>query len=389
MNVAAEAAAGPDNPESIVQLRGDRPRVVRLSRKAIGLASAAGLALIGAVLLYALKPVARIANSERLNTSGIAMADDLVSAPKDYSQIPKLGPPLPGDLGRPILAARDSGAIAALPPDQAREQQTGQAASAATASQQRRIQERLAATTSGLFIGGSAGSRDTLSSPENAHLTTLLPDGSEPASSAGLSRAGAKVATAEPTLPKPISDDVLQAGSVIPAALITGIRSDQPGLVTAQVSQNVYDSLTGRRLLIPQGARLIGKYFSDVGAGQRRVQLAWNRLIMPSGQSMDLDAQPATDPSGYAGLEDRVNSHWGGVLKAALVSTILGIGGELGSGSSSDLGRALRFGMQDSVNRAGEQIVSRELAIHPTLTIRPGFPVRVLVSRDLVFVQAQ
>ena len=355
MNAAAEATAGPDNPEAIVRLHGERPRVVRLSRKAIGLASAAGFALVGGVLLYALKPVARVANSDRLNTNGIAMADNLVSAPKDYSQIPKLGPPLPGDLGRPILAARDRGAIAALPPDQIREQQTGQAASAAIASQQRRIQERLAATTSGLFISRSAGSHGALSSPRDADLEMPLPDRSEPSSSAGLSRAGAKVATAEPTLSKPISDDVLQAGSVIPAALITGIRSDQPGLVTAQVTQNVYDSLTGRRLLIPQGARLIGKYVSDVGAG----------------------------------LEDRVNSHWGGVFKAALVSTILGIGGELGSGSSSDLGRALRFGMQDSVNRAGEQIVSRELAIHPTLTIRPGCPVRVLVSRDLVFGQAQ
>lgn len=171
---------------------------------------------------------------------------------------------------------------------------------------------------------------------------------------------------------------------MIPAALITGIRSDQPGLVTAQVTENVYDSLSGRRLLIPQGARLIGDYASDVGFGQRRVLLAWNRLILPDGRSIVLDRQPAADPSGYAGLEDGVDYHWGGVAKAALVSTLLGVGSELGSGGESDLVRALRRGSQESVNRTGEQIVARELDIRPTLTIRPGYPVRVLVTRDIV-----
>lgn len=180
------------------------------------------------------------------------------------------------------------------------------------------------------------------------------------------------------------SGALLQAGSVIPAALITGIRSDQPGLVTAQVTQNVYDSLTGRRLLIPQGARLIGDYESDVGFGQRRVLLAWNRLILPDVRSIVLERQPAADPSGFAGLEDGVDYHWGGVLTAALVSTLLGVGSEFGVGSDDDLARALRRGSQDSVNRAGEQVVSRELNIRPTLTIRPGYPVRVLVTRDVV-----
>jgi type IV secretion system protein VirB10 len=154
--------------------------------------------------------------------------------------------------------------------------------------------------------------------------------------------------------------------------------------VTAQVTENVYDSLTGRRLLVPQGSRLIGDYSSDVGFGQRRVLLAWNRLILPDGRSIVLERQPAADPSGKAGLEDGVDYHWGGVVKAALVSTLLGVGSELGSGSDGDLARALRRGGQDSVNRAGEQIVSRELNIRPTLTIRPGYPVRVLVTRDIV-----
>ena len=97
-----------------------------------------------------------------------------------------------------------------------------------------------------------------------------------------------------------------------------------------------------------------------------------------------LERQPASDPRGYAGLQDGTDYHWGGVLKAALVSTLLGAGSELGSGDDSNLASAFRRGTQDSIYRAGEQIVSRELNVRPTLTIRPGLPVRVLVTRDLV-----
>jgi type IV secretion system protein TrbI len=133
-----------------------------------------------------------------------------------------------------------------------------------------------------------------------------------------------------------------------------------------------------------QGSRLIGDNDADVAFGQSRVLLAWNRLILPDGRSIVLERQPAGDASGYAGLEDRVNFHWGGVLRAALVSTLLGVGSELGSVSDSDIARAVRRGSQDSIDRAGEQVVSRERNVRPSLTIRPGFPVRVLVTRDLV-----
>ena len=182
----------------------------------------------------------------------------------------------------------------------------------------------------------------------------------------------------------PVSPNVLQAGAVIPAALITGIRSDLPGQVTAQVTQNVYDSPTGRILLIPQGARLIGDYDSQVTYGQRRVLLAWSRLILSDGRSIILDRQPAGDAAGYAGLEDRVNQHWGGIARAAALSTLLSIGAEMGSGSDGDIVRAIRDGGQDTFNQAGQEIVRRQLNIQPTLTIRPGYPVRVLISRDLV-----
>jgi type IV secretion system protein VirB10 len=178
---------------------------------------------------------------------------------------------------------------------------------------------------------------------------------------------------------------VIQAGSVIPAALITGIRSDLPGQITAQVTQNVYDSPTGRILLIPQGARLIGEYDSDIADGQNRVLLVWERLILPGGHSIALDREPGADASGRAGLSDRTDHHWGRVLRAALVSSLLGIGAEVASSGEGALIRALRDGTQDSVNEAGHRIVEREMKVPPTLTIRPGHPLRVLVTRDLVF----
>ncbi|MXP28338.1 conjugal transfer protein TraI [Porphyrobacter algicida] len=376
----------PDDAEAIVKLRGEGPRVVRLSRKAIGIASAAGLALVGGALLFALRPASHEQDEELVNTEGTAVADGLASAPQDYSQVPRLGPRLPGDLGKPILEAQDRGAIAALPPVGPGSAPQSRAISAREAARQRIAQEREAARGSRLFFGGGAQPASLVKAGADVGreadpgARTIAPS----APTTFLDRSAERRTTSMQRLAAAPTAAVLQAGSIIPAALITGIRSDQPGLVTAQVTQNVYDSVTGRRLLIAQGARLIGDYQSDVGFGQRRVLLAWNRLILPDGRSIVLERQPAADPAGYAGLEDGVDYHWGGVVKAALVSTLLGIGGELGAGGDSDLVRALRRGSEDSVSRAGEQVVSRELNVRPTLTIRPGYPVRVLVTHDIV-----
>ena len=180
----------------------------------------------------------------------------------------------------------------------------------------------------------------------------------------------------------------MQAGTIIPAALITGVRSDLPGQITAQVTETVYDTPSGRIRLIPQGARLIGVYDSQVAFGQSRVLLVWTRLIMPNGRSIVLERQQGADAGGYSGLEDEVDNHWTGLLKAALLSTTLGVGAELGSGadsgSTTDIMQARRLSAANSLNQTGQQGVRRSLNIQPTLTIRPGFPVSVIVNRDLV-----
>ena len=178
------------------------------------------------------------------------------------------------------------------------------------------------------------------------------------------------------------------AGTIIPAALVTGINSDLPGQVIATVTEAVYDTATGRYLLIPQGSRLVGRYDSQVAFGQRRVLLVWTRLILPDTSSISLDKLPGIDPAGYAGLEDGVDWHWDRILASAALSTLLGVGAELAAPDNGGNGNrvviAARQSAQDTVNQAGQEITKRNLSIQPTLTIRPGFPMRVMVNKDLI-----
>ena len=375
------------------QLRGDPPRVMRLSRKALAMVGVAAGLGIGGSLIYALKPPAEKAAKELYNTDSRTTAEAITSGPKDYGQAPKLGPPLPGDLGGPIVAAQQRGDTVPVPPVGTPGSQADPRAQAAEAARQRAQQESDAARTSTVFLGtgGATGMSSAAippgfaaSDPAATSPATETVQGNQAGKRAFMAQASSQRTVSAERLTAPASPNIVQAGSVIPAALITGIRSDLPGQITAQVTANVYDSPTGRILLIPQGARLIGEYDSEIAAGQTRVLLAWDRLILPDGRSIVLERQPGADGAGFAGLQDRVNQHWGNMLKAAAVSTLLGVGTELGADSEDDLTRALRRGSQDTINQTGQQIVRRQLNVQPTLTIRPGHPLRVVLTRDLV-----
>ena len=180
----------------------------------------------------------------------------------------------------------------------------------------------------------------------------------------------------------------LMAGTVIPAALVTGINSDLPGQMIATVTQNVYDTVTGNYLLIPQGSRMLGQYDAQVSYGQRRVLLVWTRLIMPDGSSIILDRLQGTDKAGYSGLEDRVDSHWGRIFAGAALSTLLGVNAQLvaqdQSVNSGSITLAFRQSSQDSLNQVGQQLTRKNLNVQPTLTVRPGFPLRIIVNKDLI-----
>ena len=182
----------------------------------------------------------------------------------------------------------------------------------------------------------------------------------------------------------PASPYVVQAGNVIPAALITGIRSDLPGQITAQVTENVYDSPTGHPA-DPAGRELIGDYDSQVAFGQTRVLLVWTRLIMPNGTSIVLERQPGADTQGYAGLEDEVDNHWGSCSRPRCCRRSSASARRPAPATARTISfRRSACGASNSINQTGQQIVQRNLNIQPTLTIRPGFPVRVIVNRDLV-----
>jgi type IV secretion system protein VirB10 len=375
-----------------LRLRPERPQVTRLSRKVlIGLGAVSGIA-IATALIYALQ-TRRVEqdNKELYSTENRPTADGLTGLPRDYTGIPRLGPPLPGDLGRPILSAQNQGQP--IPPGGPLPQP------GITAEEQRRLQEIEAARLSKLFaataIRVSASVTPATTSPTPG--TTLAVPAEAPPLDPNAMRnmQDRKFAFVNgPVDRRTVSPDrfanaaspyVVQAGTVIPAALLTGIQSDLPGQVTAQVTEHVYDTPTGKFLLIPQGSRLIGQYDSQISFGQKRVLLVWNRIMLPDGKSIVLERQQGADAQGFSGLEDEVDYHWWDLAKAAALSTLLGIGAELGSSDEeSDLVRALRRGSQDSINNTGQQLVRRQLNIQPTLTIRQGFPVRVIVNRDLV-----
>jgi type IV secretion system protein VirB10 len=182
----------------------------------------------------------------------------------------------------------------------------------------------------------------------------------------------------------PVSPYEVMAGTLISASLITGLDSDLPGLVVAQVSQNVFDTVSGKILLIPQGSRLVGSYDSVVAFGQSRALLVWQRIIMPDGSSIQIDNLPATDTAGYSGLEDQVDFHTWALIKGVAISTLLGVGSQLAISGQSDLLLSIRSSTQDSVNQAGQQITQKNLNIQPTIKVRPGWPLRVIVHKDLV-----
>ena len=186
----------------------------------------------------------------------------------------------------------------------------------------------------------------------------------------------------------PASPYQVMAGTVIAAALVTGIKSDLPGDVIATVTEPVYDTATGRFLLIPQGSRILGRYNSQVSFGQSRVQMVWNRIILPDTSSLTIDNLVGTDPAGYAGLEDEVDRHWGHIVAGAALTTLLGVGAELAAPENRQNGNRIiiagRDSAQDSINQVGQELTRRNMNVQPTLTARPGLPVRVIVARDLV-----
>ncbi|MDR1648999.1 MAG: hypothetical protein LBR71_01955 [Synergistaceae bacterium] len=184
----------------------------------------------------------------------------------------------------------------------------------------------------------------------------------------------------------------LKAGTIIPGVLLTGINSDLPGSVIAQVSENVWDTATGKYILIPKGTRILGVYDSRVSFGQRRILLVWNRLVFPNGTTLDIAGSPGVDQAGYSGLSGKVNEHWGTMLKSALLASVFVAGAEIVYDSDSS-GNSENKSPRDvaaesaagSIIDMGTKVMNKAADIQPTITIRPGKKMGIFVQKDVVF----
>ncbi len=376
------------DPEALV-LRGRPRRVVRFRRGVIiAGAGFASVAMLG-VTWFGLRPAIRAGNSDVVaaDPAGARRPPEaLADAPGSYGEVPRLGPPLPGDLGRPILEQQRALAGEAAPVAGA---YSPGDANAAAEAQARRAADLEAARRSAVLIQRETSASATAAWP--AAATGPMP-GSDaaPMDPRGTSQqhTAASAAMASDRNPFEIqpapSPFTLSAGSVLSASLITGLDSDVPGIVTAQITENVYDSATGRILLVPQGSRLIGRHDNVVAFGQRRALVMWQRVLFPDGASVRIENWPASDASGYSGLSDRLDLHTFQLLKGVALSTLLGVGTEIGRQSESDLVEALRESAQQAGARGGDQLVAKNLSVAPTIRVRPGWPLRVIVHKDLV-----
>ena len=338
----------------------------------------------------------------------MSKSEGLDRLPADYSKlppplpakVPELGPPLPGDLGPAIVNSQQSAVANYTPPGQdaaaverdvlRKEAEAAAGSSVFFRSSSQRgaavpAQTATAAPASGLagFDPLAAGPASTAAQPADPTAVQNRQDQKE-----AFQKAGTTETRNSGNLQMPTSPYQVMAGTVIAAALVTGIKSDLPGDVIGTVTEPVYDTATGRYLLIPQGSRIFGKYNSQVAYGQSRVQVVWNRIILPDTSSLTLDNLAGTDPAGYAGLEDGVDWHWNRIFAGAALTTLLGVGAELAAPENRQNGDRViiagRDSLQDSVNQVGQEMTRRNLNIQPTLTERPGLPVRIIVNRDLM-----
>lgn len=406
----SDTEAIPKAPEAL-RLRARVRPVTRINRK---LLLAGGTLLVFglfAAISVALDPPRALEDPQQadiFNTTSKRTPDGLTSLPSSYDhwtpETPRLGPPLSGDIGATIVSEEAEWGLTPEwnvdPSTDFRPSEEDEILRARKLADAKVSDQALKA---GLFFdlrNRPSSSDGTAPEQSPARTTSDLfaltgwkpePVGSGSVSGSNLQDRKTAFASSErPTeiynpheLETPVSPYQVMAGSLIPAALLTGINSDLPGTIIAQVTQPVHDTVSGSVVLIPQGARLLGRYQSEVSFGQDRALIVWDRILFPDGSSL-LIAEPGADETGAAGLSDRTDNHWKKVFAAAGLATLLGIGSEFGRDDESRIERALRRGYGDSVSEAGQRIVDRNLAIQPTIRVRPGWPVRVIVTRDLV-----
>ena len=305
----------------------------------------------------------------------------------------------------PAVAAMNAPGSTSLPPAgtlpaAAGQTQAGPAKPVDPAVQQARDQALAARGANPFFGGGPAPAQDAQATPG---LTQLAAAGAppaeapaadvQPANGQGGKRQFLASAKTDDYLASPLREPEspweVKAGTIIPAALLTAINSDLPGEIIAQVTEPIYDHATGRTVLIPQGSRLIGQYDSQIAYGQERALIAWNRIVMPNGRSINIGSMEGADLAGASGLKDRVDGHFWQLARGILLSTVFSVGAASAQDASARSSGSLVLnsagtGVSTEAEQVGQQITSRDLNRQPTITVRSGWPLRVLVNKDMV-----
>ncbi|SEQ93286.1 type IV secretion system protein VirB10 [Azotobacter beijerinckii] len=299
-----------------------------------------------------------------------------------------------------VVAPRSSGSSnsdATLPTTQeealariaaARQRLQTEAQSDPTAAYQARLEQ-----LRGAGIGGTSDSMGgTSDSSDDSPFLTQVNNSSRNSYDQFSNRQGGDRWELQSRTEAPRSPFELRAGFVVPATLISGINSDLPGQIMAQIAQDVYDTPTGRHLLIPQGSRLVGEYSSDVAYGQSRVLVAWQRIVFPDGKAMDIGSMSGADSAGYSGFKDRVKNHYLRLFGSALFMSAVTAGISLSQDNNSSgfenettASSAMSEALGQQLGQATAQLISKNANIAPTLDIRPGFRFNVMVTKDMTF----
>jgi type IV secretion system protein VirB10 len=390
-------------PESAppIDLRAPSPRVKRLNRSAIA-AVVAGLAiLIAFALAAALRQPTKVPVQSKASTQLVLPSDAINDLPSDYAtaaarerrDVPKLRNPIGGEFGAAQLDVHNEALARTETPT---DDPLGKMLADMTLA---RLKRRAAARDAKPDFGDHPVGTPTLATAERPPLSTSTAaeisarsardqDNRQDDKHEFASARRASDPTLDQTVVTPANTVYVGAGTLISAVLLTGINSDLPGMITAQVAETVYDTVSGKHVLIPQGSTLIGEYDSRVTYGQERVLFVWTRVRFPNGSSVSLESMPGTDLSGFAGVRDKVDNHLWKLAQGVVLGSLLGAAAQesYGGGISTanpSLGQLASAGAAQNINSAGQQIVQKDLQVQPTLIVRPGQRVAVFVTKDV------
>ncbi len=366
-------------PKSQNLFRPNTPKVTSFNKKIVmAISLIAGVicffAVISAFSTSKTKVAEKVESNELFKNENTP--DEIKEIPSNYSEM-KLNTKDPNQVEVPILPVGEAG-DESIPPANP---------SYADVDQVKTGNEELEARKSAIRFGGNNTTKATTADSLAKNISSVSAGDQDEQIAFIKGNQGNGNFYAKSTLQSAVSPYELKAGSIIPATLITGINSDLPGRVIGQVRENVYDSATGRYLLIPQGTKIIGTYDKNVGYSQNRALVVWNRLVFPNGDSLDLEGLIGTDTEGYSGMKDKVNHHTGKLIMGVFLSSVFSAGAKVAAGAETlnpNYGQLAVNGVAQNVSNVGQKIAEKNLNVPPTIEIRPGSKCNILVDKDFI-----